>query len=216
MPKRDFSKFEDYLNILEGDIYAQPPDEAHTAWAIDFIEWLSKTGSLEPTMRTLDVGCGQGFTKEVLIEKLQAIWQGVTLGEDYEAIKDWPEVSEQDMSFMDFQDGEFDMVYARHVLEHSPFPLLTLMEWYRVSSKWLALVVPAPEFWGYRGRNHYSVMNQEHLRWILARAGWIPVAEQQFTVLHSLWREYNPEVVVNRPTSVEYRLLCLKGVPVKQ
>jgi hypothetical protein len=46
------------------------------------------------------------------------------------------------------------------------------MEWERVSKYWLGLVLPAPEWYGVKGINHYSVMHHEQIENLLARAGW--------------------------------------------
>jgi SAM-dependent methyltransferase len=212
---RDYTRFDEYLNRLAEDIYPQPPDLAHTAWTVDFITWLKDTGQIHPGMSFLDIGCGQAIARSAVSNILQCAWSGVTLGEDWEEIKDISNTYQADMSFLPFEDSSFDIVYARHALEHSPFPFPTLMEWHRVSKKWLALVMPAPEFWGFRGKNHYSVMTLPHLYWALARSGWTPIAEQEFKQNNSRWKEFNPEAEIDprHPLPVEYRLLCMKGVP---
>jgi hypothetical protein len=46
------------------------------------------------------------------------------------------------------------------------------MEWARVSKNWLGIVLPAPEWYTYKGQNHYSVMNLEQVRNLLDVAGW--------------------------------------------
>lgn len=216
--QRDFSNFTKYLNSLEEDIYAQPPDVAHTEWSQEAIQWISESQQFPAGTEVMDIGCGQGFSRQLFSDAGFGRWHGVTLGEDYQAIKHLPDTHEADMSFLPFGDNYIHLIYARHVLEHSPFPLLTLMEWRRVSDKWLALVVPAPEFWGYRGKNHYSVMGIEQLRWVLQRAGWTPIAEQEFNQNSPSWRKHNPEAEwdMRHPAPVEFRLLCLKSEPVTE
>ena len=51
------------------------------------------------------------------------------------------------------------------------------MEWHRVAKKFLCLIIPKPKFWGWAGRNHYSVMSLLQARFILARAGWQIIIE---------------------------------------
>ena len=83
------------------------------------------------------------------------------------------------------------IIFSRHYLEHSPFPLLTLMEWHRVSKKYLCLVLPNPEYFTYVGRNHYAVMGDKtQIRWLLRRAGW--------------------KIIKRKYTEFEYRYLCEK------
>ena len=154
---RDYRNFESYVNKLSNSIYEQPPDEGHTKWATEVINnWVTQM----PTASTvLDLGCGQGFCKP-LFEALGKQWTGVTLGPDYLVCKDKGyDVYNYDFSFLEeIADDSYDLLFSRHSLEHSPFPLLTLMEWYRVSKQWLCLILPNPVFWTVTGRNHYSVM----------------------------------------------------------
>ncbi len=130
-----------YLDELADDIYEQPPDEGHTAQAREVIDrWVSV---LDGLTSALDVGCGQGFALPLLAKHARRV-EGVTLGNDYQVCVDnGLSVRESDMSFLPYADDEFDLIFARHVLEHSPMPLLTLMEWRRVSKRWLIIVVPS-------------------------------------------------------------------------
>jgi hypothetical protein len=103
-----------------------------------------------------------------------------------------------DFSFLDYPDNSFDLIFSRHSLEHSPMPLLTLMEWARVGANWLGLVLPAPEWYTYKGLNHYSVMNFEQVQVMLDVAGW-----------HVMWKDIdelpNGDGIV---APHEYWLMC--------
>jgi SAM-dependent methyltransferase len=170
---RDYARFDQYLDRLSQDIYAQPPDPGHTAWAMDAVRSLCTIP--QGITNVLDAGCGQGFLAEAFTD-MGLAYTGITLGEDFKVCQSKGlNVYEADMTFLPFEDKSFDLVFARHVLEHSPFPILTLMEWKRVSRGWLVLVAPAPGYWGQRGRNHYSVVPLATLEWWLARAGWAPI-----------------------------------------
>ena len=103
---------------------------------------------------------------------------------------DNPNVLNMDFSFLEFEDDMFDCVISRHSLEHSPMPILTLMEWHRVAKSYLCLVMPNPSKFGYVGKNHYAVMPKQQIKWLLRRAGW-----------RILETEY---------TEDEFRFLCLK------
>lgn len=165
---REYSHIDKYLNDLDQDIYEQPPDENHTRWAQDFINVLNSNVYED----VLDVGCGQGFTYP-MFSSMGKRWTGITLGEDYKICKQMGlNVYRMDFTFTTFADKTFDLVFARHVLEHSVMPLLTLMEWRRVSRHYLAVVLPSPKQFKYFGKNHYSVMNNTQFLWLAARAGW--------------------------------------------
>ena len=224
---RDYSRFDKCLDRLLQDVYAQPPDRGHTEWATDVVQELCTIP--RNISSVLDVGCGQGFLSEAF-EAIGLKWTGVTIGEDYRICESKGlNVRDADMSFLPFEDNTFDLVFARHVLEHSPFPVITLMEWRRVCKGWLVLVAPSPDYWGWSGKNHYSVMSQDQLNWLLQRAGWKAIHSQIFTnrddnfmkhwkVLQQARFEKGDEgeaevFKANPDVDVEYRMLLEKVEP---
>ena len=208
---RDYGHFDSYLDRTIQDVYAQPPDAGHTAWARHAV--VTMTSILRGARTVLDVGCGQGFLSK-LFEGLGYEWTGVTIGEDYDAcVEHGLRVDNADMTFLRYKDKSFDVVFARHVLEHSPFPLLTLMEWRRVCKGWLILVAPSPGYWGIRGRNHYSIMNSDQLRWLLSRAGWRVIHRYDFTSADQLAKDHLEGVPDDPAVIIEYRLLCEQCEP---
>lgn len=170
---RDYSQIDFYLNKLYSEIYPQPEDAGHTALAQKVIDhWCSR---LTTCKTILDVGAGQGFCQP-MFERWDIEYLGVAMGEDVvKAQEQNKDVVKMDFSFLNLETESFDLVFSRHSLEHSPMPLLSLMEWYRVSKQWLGLVVPAPEHYGYVGRNHYYVLNLEQWKNLLGVAGWNPM-----------------------------------------
>lgn len=198
---RDYKHIEGYINRLLGDVYPQPEDEGHSALGLRVIDhWMSRMTTCHSV---LDVGCGQGFCQP-LFEKWDVKYQGVALGEDViEAQDKGRNVTKMDFSFLDYADNSFDLIFSRHSLEHSPMPLLTLMEWYRVSRSWLGLVVPSPDWYGYTGRNHYNVLHFEQWKNLLDNAGW-----------NVMWQEVDSLVFdVNKPDELkphEYWIMCEK------
>jgi len=167
---RDYKNIDRYITKLYQDIYEQPEDAGHTRLAqtvIDF--WMSK---LTSCTSVLDVGAGQGFCQP-MFESWDVKYEGVALGEDVIKAKELGRnVKRMDFSFLDYPDDSFDLVFSRHSLEHSPMPILTLMEWARVSKSWLGLVMPAPEWYTYAGHNHYSVANTPQIENWLHSSGW--------------------------------------------
>lgn len=181
----DFNRH--YEELLQ-DIYPQPIDIQHTILTQDVIDtYVAPLG----IKTVLDVGCGEGFAQPMFeVHKIK--YTGVCLGDDYEKGKKLDRnVYPFDFNFLPIGDNFFDLVFSRHSLEHSPFPLLTLMEWHRVAKKYLCLVLPNPEYWTFMGRNHYSVMGDKvQIRWILRRAGW--------------------RLLKRRYSNLEYQYLCEK------
>lgn len=167
---RDYTNFDKYLTELIGDVYPAPSDPKHTEWRRwVFTNWISK---LDGIKTCLDVGCGDGFCQPMAAE-LGLVWSGVTIGPEFLDCKSRGlDVYNNDMTFLPFHNNSYDLVMAFHTLEHSPFPLLTLMEFHRVAKTYLCIVLPQAEFWSYKGRNHYSVMNRSQFIWLSQRAGW--------------------------------------------
>lgn len=167
---RDYVYLDGYLDELGADIYTQPTDAGHTRMAAEFIGQITSKIKYDAV---LDLGCGRGFCAKIFRE-IGKKWTGVTLGEDYrKCLEVGLDVFERDFTFLNGDvGGQFDLLFSRHSLEHSPMPLLTLMEWYRVGQKYLAVVLPNPKHFLLYGKNHYSVMYDGQFRWLASRAGW--------------------------------------------
>jgi len=211
---RDYTNIDKYLDDLQKDIYEQPPDPGHTDWAKDAIDYFLP----KDVTNVLDVGCGWGFCKDIFSSH-GVDWTGITIDEDDIRNATTTNVYKMDVSFLDgISDNSYDMVFARHILEHSPMPLLTLMEWHRVSKKYLLVILPAPEYWGEGGINHYYVLPRENWWYLFDRSGWKLLSEQNFTTKSKLFmKHYLPEEKdrskvqwPGHPKIVEYRMLLEK------
>jgi len=166
---RDYSKFDEYYQELLRDIYPQPPDVWHSQQMRYIVErWIPKIGASS----VLDVGCGEGDAQPIF-KGLGIAYTGVAIGEDVrKGIAAGRNVFDSDFNFLNYGDESFDLIFSRHSLEHSPFPLLTLMEWHRVSKRWLCVIMPNPSYTTWSGRNHYSVAEPRQIAFLLRRAGW--------------------------------------------
>ena len=186
---RYYGYIDNYLDELEKDIYEQPPDEWHTRMATEVInKWIPQ---LDKCYNVLDVGCGQGFCQE-LFEKLGFCYAGITLGNDADITHTArKKVALEDFTFIPVDVDVYDLVFSRHSLEHSPMPLLTLMEWHRVARKYLCLIMPKPDYCGFNMQNHYSVMYLDQIKFLLNRSGW-----------EIMWEDHD--------TPEEYRFMCKK------
>lgn len=169
---RNWEHHDQYLNMFAGDIYRQPVDEGHSGLAYKVIDhWMSR---LTDVKSVLDLGCGEGFCQPFFEDIWGIKWEGITLGDDYLFAKETGRnVRKMDFSFLEYPDKSFDLLFARHVAEHSPFPLLTFCEWARVSKNWLGMVVPAPDWYSVKGSpNHYYVLYKDQWVNLLENAGW--------------------------------------------
>ncbi len=121
----------------------------------------------------VDVGCGHGaFLRQMDARGYHAL--GITMSDaDVEGCKPFEAVI-ADMADLPVFDGVVDLVWCRHTLEHSPYPLFALYEFERVLKPGgkIFIEVPAPdcarphEF----NPNHYSIMGTRMWQALIEKA----------------------------------------------
>jgi len=161
------------LNTMrdEGEV---PEVEQLTA---QIIENFIKPIKLKKTAKILDIGSGVGYFLDQMKDLGYKDVTGVSWTEgDLKALKDKKhKVIKSDINFIKDDDDKYDFIYCRHALEHSPFPMIALIEYNRLLKKGGQLYVecPAPnnarmyENWD----NHYTVVNEVMLQSLVQRAG---------------------------------------------
>jgi SAM-dependent methyltransferase len=170
-----YRRLDAFLSKLHGDVYPEAPSQLHTTITQQMFGKLMQQHPLPAGATVLDVGCGQGVALEVFkAAGLDPL--GITLGPDAEICRGKGlNAREMDLSFLDFEDGSFDMVWCRHALEHSVFPFFTLAEMHRVLRPGgvLYVEVPAPDTsCGHqRNPNHYSVLGKSMWLELIRRVG---------------------------------------------
>lgn len=140
---------------------------------------------ISPGLKVLDVGCGQGPAAKWFVQH-GCEYRGVTLSEEevVSGRSNGLQIDIMDQSFLDYPDQSFDLVWARHVLEHSPFPLFTLEGFRRVLKPGglLYVEVPAPDTASHHEKNpnHYSVFCKASWQALLDRSGFGLVAGKDY------------------------------------
>lgn len=179
------------LDRVESEVYPETPMAIHTEVTEMAVRHCSELFTIGPGMSILDVGCGQGPAL-VHFRTLGAEPVGITLSDrDVEVCQAQGfEVRKMDQSFLEFEEGCFDLVWARHVIEHSIMPLFTLREFCRVlrPGGWLYLEVPdtdtdAAHAWN---ANHYSIFSRSGWLALLSKGGFecIDGREYNFPLLN--------------------------------
>jgi SAM-dependent methyltransferase len=137
--------------------------------------------NLPKNTKILDLGCGPGYFLDGMKERGYTDLVGVTLSPgDIKLCEDKGHIIKKyDLSFLPQSDGYFDesvdFIFLRHALEHSPYPIFSLMEYNRVLKQGgkIYIEVPAPDCdrkheWNL---NHYSILGQNQLAALLVRCG---------------------------------------------
>lgn len=129
----------------------------------------------------LDLGCGPGYFLDEMKAREYTNVTGVTLSpEDIQLCESKGHtVKAYDLSFIPQKDGYYDesvdFVFLRHALEHSPYPIFSLMEYNRIlkQNRQIYIEVPAPDCDRKHedNPNHYSILGANQLAALLTRTG---------------------------------------------
>lgn len=175
-----------FINKIEGETYPETPSFIHSEITGKVLDILLPQYNVKQHARILDIGCGQGPALNILRDKGYLSTVGITLNDEDVRVcrENGHDVRKMDQSFLEFPDGSYDFVWARHVIEHSIFPYFTLTEFARVlvPGGTLYLEVPAPETSCYHetNLNHYSVLGRGAWVSLLGRCGFTVRDEVKF------------------------------------
>ncbi len=175
-------RFTEFLGEVALQTYPEVESIVHTNITREQLQRVTQRFDLSPDARILDVGCGQGPALDALRE-MGFSATGITINEDDLSVcrDKGHDVRNMDQSFLDFPSASFDLVWARHCVEHSIMPFFTLSGFSRVLKPrgHLYLEVPAPgtACKHEENLNHYSVLTRNGWRSLLLRSGFSVEAE---------------------------------------
>lgn len=144
-----YDNFSRHLSELRKEIYIELASPQHTRAARETAEEFLKDLDFKSAV---EFGCGVAPTLDILKE-----WGKKTLGITLDNESVAHEILREDMHFTNLEDKSFDIGISRHSLEHSPIPLIMLMEMKRIVKGYLLVVVPTPTEAMVNHPNHYSV-----------------------------------------------------------
>lgn len=179
--KEILDRFWAYRELCLTHVYSEPDTNMHSMVMDHMIPKFVSEYNLDSTKKILDIGCGQGYGMMKFAELGCTDISGLTLSkEDADAARNRGfEVAEEDMSFQSTADSTYDVLFARHSLEHSPYPLLTLLEFCRILKPGgIAYIeMPSPQCTRLleEYNNHYSIMGVRQWRALMIRAGLNPI-----------------------------------------
>lgn len=167
--------------LYTAHIYDEGDSEFHRQLTKQVVETYVDPLELPKDAHILDLGCGPGYFLDEMKDREYTNVHGVTLSPGDIALCEGKghTIKKYDLSFLPQKDGYYDesvdFIFLRHALEHSPYPIFSLMEYNRVlkqGSK-IYIEVPAPdcdrkhEF----NLNHYSILGHNQLAALLIRCG---------------------------------------------
>ncbi len=178
---RNLQQLIDFCKKIQFETYPEEVTELHNKITETNLSDLGNAIKLNEHSKVLDIGCGQAVAKKYF-DAFNCKPVGITINqEDIDACRAVGyEVRDMDQSFLDFSDNTFDLIWARHVLEHSIFPYYTLSEYYRVlkpgAMAYIELPAPDTVATHQNNPNHYSV---------LPSSGWLSLMQRTgFNIVH--------------------------------
>ena len=167
--------------LYTAHIYDEGDSQFHKSLTAQVVTEYIDPLNIAKDAKILDMGCGPGYFLDEMKSREYTDITGVTLSPgDVKICKDKGHtIKGYDLSFLPQSEGYYDesvdFIFCRHALEHSPYPIFTLMEYNRVLKQGakMYIEVPAPdcerrhEF----NLNHYSILGTQQLAALLMRTG---------------------------------------------
>lgn len=213
--------------LYTAHIYDEGDSPFHKDLTKQVVETYVDPLALPKDSKILDLGCGPGYFLDEMKERGFEDVLGVTLSPgDIKICKDkGHETKGYDLSFLPQKDGYYDesvdFIFLRHALEHSPYPIFSLMEYNRILKQGsrIYIEVPAPdcdrrhEF----NLNHYSIFGHSQLAALLQRTGF---DIEQFNNLEFDLEQQNPNDPEGEPLKMREHYYCIvarkaKGLDIK-
>lgn len=167
--------------LYQVHIYDEGDSPFHKQLTTDVVKQYVDPLNIKKDAKILDLGCGPGYFMDEMKAREYTNVVGVTLSPGDIALcqSKGHTVKACDLSFLPQKDGYYDesvdFIFLRHALEHSPYPIFSLIEYNRVLKQGgkIYIEVPQPdcdrqhEF----NVNHYSIFGQNQLAALLQRTG---------------------------------------------
>lgn len=186
----NFKKFKLYENQARKTVYSEEGGSFHDVIIENHVKTFLPQLNVAKESKILDIGCGPGVFLQAAQKEGYTDLVGVTLSkEDVKICKKLGfQTLSDDMSDLSVTDESVDLIWCRHALEHSPYPLFTLYEFHRVlKDQALAFIeVPAPDndrmFIHENNPNHYSILGERMWQGLFYKTGFDIVSFYNYEV----------------------------------
>jgi SAM-dependent methyltransferase len=182
-----YEKFVKYLTLAQRTIEHEPESpNFHNVLIDQFSDSFFNPLDIPKDARILDIGCGSGYWMAKARDMGYTDVTGITLNDQDIAACDAKGLKtlKNDISFIDLSDASVDFIWCRQTIEHSPFPLFTLMEFNRLLKKdaLMYIEVPAPDTdrKHEENANHFSIMGEKMWINLFMRTGFDAVWTKKF------------------------------------
>jgi SAM-dependent methyltransferase len=167
--------------LYTAHIYDEGDSKFHQDLTTHIVKTYIDPLNLNKNSKILDLGCGPGYFLDEMKNRQFTDVVGVTLspGDIKICENKGHTIKKYDLSFLPQKDGytdeSVDFIFLRHALEHSPYPIFSLMEYNRVLKQGgkIYIEVPAPDCDRKHelNLNHYSIFGHTQLGALLTRTG---------------------------------------------
>lgn len=167
--------------LYTAHIYDEGDSQFHKQLTSEVVKNYIDPLELKKDSMIMDLGCGPGYFLDEMKLRGYTNVTGVTLspGDIKLCESKGHTIKKYDLSFIPQRDGysdeSVDFIFLRHALEHSPYPIFSLMEYNRILKQFgkIYIEVPAPDCdrrheWNL---NHYSILGEQQLAALLTRTG---------------------------------------------
>jgi len=198
--------------IYTAHIYDEGDSSFHRDMTTKMVEVYVDPLNIPKDATIIDVGCGPGYFLDEMKKRNYENIVGITLsaGDIRLCESKGHTIKKYDMSFLpqdEYPDESVDFIFLRHALEHSPYPIFTLVEYNRVLKHGgrMYVEVPAPdcerlhEF----NLNHYSIFGAKQLEALLIRTGF------EINSFNNVEYDINMQAPEQEPKTIREKVYCL-------
>ena len=169
--------------LYTAHIYEEGDSQMHSYLTASIVTTYIDPLALPKDAKILDLGCGPGYFLDEMKKRGYTDLTGVSLspGDIKICENKGHTIKKYDMSFLPQKEGYYDesvdFIFLRQALEHSPYPIFSLMEYNRILKQGSKIYIEVPTPNNIRKHewnpNHYSVLGEQQLGALIDRCGFV-------------------------------------------
>ena len=202
--------------LYTAHIYDEGDSPFHKDLTTQIVETYIDPLELPKDSKILDLGCGPGYFMDEMKKREYSDVLGITLspGDIKLCEEKGHKTAGYDLSFLPQKDGyhdeSIDFIFLRHALEHSPYPIFSLMEYNRILKQGSRIYIEVPasdnDIKNQFNLYLYSIFCSTQLVALLQRTGF---QIEQFNNLEFDLQQQNPEDTEGDPIAMREHYYCI-------